>query len=261
VEESCWPSWDSVVRRQSPRSRRLLGSKSRIPRVLRILLDGSELQEGRRSTEALWTTRTLMLFVGLGYGAMHRRAGERKVRPHALGVALAIMLSISGCVGSEAPAVTTRTPQAATSGFASDDEALAAATEGYRRYLEVLDAVSTSGSDVDRLREVATSEYADEVIESVESLRADGFRIEGTSAFESMQVFERWSKRGVEFVSTYLCFDSSGVRVVDANGADVTPSDRIDRRSVLVRFQSTEGDPKRLVPRSSDTWPRDDFCG
>ncbi|WP_308797025.1 hypothetical protein [Agromyces silvae] len=148
---------------------------------------------------------------------------------------------------------------AAKSGFSSDEAALAAASRAYGRYLEVLDGLSAP-EDVGRLGEVATPDYAEELESSLAGLLSEGRRFEGQSSFDSMRVFERWSQRGVEFVSTYVCFDSSGVRVLDASGADVTPPDRIDRLPAVVRFQSAPDDRWRLIAKGSDAWRGNDFC-
>lgn len=192
---------------------------------------------------------------------MRWRGTKRGLWLRTVGVALTTLLCSSGCAASEGQGIPTKTaPAAAKSGFSSEEEALAAASEGYMRYLNVLDEVSAL-QDVGRLEEVATAEYAEELTETLAELQAEGRHFEGRSSFDSMRVFERWSQRGVEFVSTYVCFDSTDVRVLDANGTDVTPPDRIDRLPVVIRFQSAEDDRWRLIARGSDAWRGNDFCG
>jgi hypothetical protein len=139
------------------------------------------------------------------------------------------------------------------------EAAVEAAGEAYRKYLDVFNEVAANAdADLSRLRDVATDEYADEVAETLMELRSQGKTFRGDSTFDEMQVFERWSDGGLEFVSTYVCFVATDSRVIDRAGVDVTPPDRIDRRPAVIRFRSADAsDPSRLVPRGSDPWTGD----
>lgn len=191
---------------------------------------------------------------------MEESAGKGGPRPILTAAALIAVLAVSGCSGAEESTTPTQSARpAAKSGFSSDEEALAAAKEAYLHYLDVLDDLS-SAADVERLHEVATAEYVEELAASFAELQSEGRHFEGRSSFDSMRVFERWSQHGVEFVSTYVCFDSSDVRVIDAAGTDVTPPDRVDRIPVVIRFQSADTDRWRLIARGSDAWRGTDFC-
>ncbi|MEO7349354.1 MAG: hypothetical protein ABIW32_05800, partial [Terrimesophilobacter sp.] len=77
--------------------------------------------------------------------------GNRMLRPAVLLVAT---LLLSGCVPSE-PVITPVPEPSVTPIFASDDEALAAATDAYAKYLEVSDAIFASGGQgIEQLSEV-----------------------------------------------------------------------------------------------------------
>lgn len=180
----------------------------------------------------------------------------------AAGVAGVLVLVLVGCTATPAP---TPTPSPSASAaepiFASDEEALAAAEAAYDRYLATVDQLTQDGGqDPDRIRPVVADGYLEELIESLSSLRDSGNRTSGTTKYDSMKVLEHNEKGGVAEVSVYVCLDVTEVRVLDANGTDVTPEGRDERRPLQAFFESAAVGSDELLPSGSESWSGDDFC-
>ena len=165
--------------------------------------------------------------------------------PLILLLAAACALGVTGCGPTEAAPSPTPTTTATEQGplFSTDEEALKAAEEVYRKYLEVVD----SGVELWHLREVATSETIEREQAMRDELHALGRHLEGTTVLRSIEL-QRFD--GHELTS-YNCLDLSGIRVRDELGTDVTPETRTDYVTLEVTFV-TEGD--RLLIAESTLW-------
>lgn len=174
-------------------------------------------------------------------------------------VSVVIMLGTSGCFASSpAPAPSTSAAPGASPLFASDEEALAAATEAYAAYLEVADSVGASGGvEVELLAQLVTSAYMENQRASYLSLGTSQIKTQGTSTFQAprLQAFDSEFNQ----VTIYVCVDVSDVRIIGANGGDVTPPDRPATYPLTVRF-ATENATSRLLVDSSESWTGDNFC-
>ncbi|MDQ0893417.1 hypothetical protein [Agromyces ramosus] len=180
----------------------------------------------------------------------------------ALAAAGVLALVLVGCGGTPAP---TPSPEPSASAaepiFASDEEALAAAKAAYERYLATVDQLTQDGGqDPDRIRDAVADGYVEELLDSLKSLRESGNRTSGTTAYDSMEVLERHEDDGVARVTVYVCLDVTGVRVLDANGADATPEGRDERRALQAFFESAAVGSEELLPSGSESWSGDDFC-
>lgn len=168
-------------------------------------------------------------------------------------VVLGLVLGLTGCVQPDV----TPSPSPPVSDaplFASEEEALAAATEAYAEYLKVSDAVGREGwSDSDPLEEVAVDPALAEEQSSAETFNDLGYRLVGTSAFDSM----RLQQMTPSSIDTYLCLDLTDVAIVDALGNSVAPADRPDRFPIEIGFDLTGTEPR--VERS-EPWSGADFC-
>lgn len=189
----------------------------------------------------------------------------RRSRPRvgaALAAAGALALLLSGCTGDAPAPAPSPSADAAEPIFASDEEALAAAESGYSSHLALVDQLTASGgTDVVGLDEVATPSYAAGLEDSLQRLHESGTRTQGETRFDSAGLIERFDSEGAVTVNVYLCLDVSNVRVLDAAGQDVTPTERQDRAPVQVEFVSASaGDPTQLVVSGAQSWSGDDFC-
>lgn len=180
------------------------------------------------------------------------------------GIAVVLAVGLAGCSGEPDPsgeeATSSPSPTAVAPVFGSDEEALAAAVEAYERYLRALDAVASGAQDAPYVLETVTEEYGVEISDSLQNLRDQGLRLIGDTSFDSVELAEL--AQGAEGVTMtlYVCLDSSGTEVIDANDAVVTPANRQARTPLIVSITSAEETPEKLLPNGSDEWRGDDFC-
>jgi hypothetical protein len=179
---------------------------------------------------------------------------------HTLVAALVVLL-LAGCVPGD-PLVTPEPEPDATPLFASDDEALAAATEAYAKYLKVSDAIAhDGGSDVERMQNLVTEVQYVKELNGFQQLLDQHLHFSGTSAFDnaSLQSWVMLSPSTAQIV-IYACSDVSSTRVLDADGHDVTPDSRPERTPLELEFTSASGDPRDLLLSRSEVWLGNDFC-
>jgi len=175
-----------------------------------------------------------------------------------LALAALAAFALSGCFAAtpvEPPAPTA----SATPVFASEKEALAAATEAYAAYLAVSDQVGNDGgSGVDRLATFLSVQYFDEQERSYLALQSEGLRTSGRTTFEPpiLQSVERIDR--VAVISLYVCVDVTNVRIIDQAGADVTSAERPNRYPLVVELEATKADELRMT--SSSPWTGESFC-
>jgi hypothetical protein len=166
-------------------------------------------------------------------------------------------VALSGCAPTAPSPTPSPTPTAI---FSSEDEALAAATEVYQQYSAALDEVFAAGGEGDELLGgFVTPEYLVELSEDG-ALERNGWRTTGVTSFDNVSVDEVVDTGETATVTLALCRDVSHVRIVNAEGADVTPESRLERFPVLVTFetQSTGRDTLRIA--ESDSWQGKNFC-
>ncbi|GAA1759186.1 hypothetical protein [Agromyces humatus] len=182
--------------------------------------------------------------------------------PRRLGAALAaagaLALMLTGCVGAPTP-TPTPTPTEAAPIFASDEEALAAAEAAYSTFEDVSRAVAADGGQNDhRIESLVTSDYLPELKGDFMQYREAGIHIEGAVALDTFSLSENAQVGDAATVSIYVCRDVSGIRVLDASGADVTPPDRKDRSPLVAFLVGTSAE--ELLVDKVELWPGDDFC-
>jgi predicted small lipoprotein YifL len=171
---------------------------------------------------------------------------------------LAAILVLSGC-GRSDPLPTLPPTPSSTPVFASEEEALAAAEDAYAAYLEVsTDIGESGGADPERIEPFVTPDRMQTELRGAQTLQASGLRLVGASQFETIEL-QRVDTVGDETeVVFYACWDGSQSRVIDSSGADVTPSDRVDRLVLEIRTVTVNG-ALPLVLASDDQWP-DSSC-
>lgn len=150
-----------------------------------------------------------------------------------LGLGLAVALMSTGC----APTVErSRSAPVASAAFASEEEALAAATEAYARLLAVGDAIGQEGGvGLERLDDVAAGTFLQASRDGFTELNELGWRQVGTTQFRNMELQQIGSGPD-EVLITYVCDDISGVDVVDEHGVSVVADGRPDTNYFQVTF-------------------------
>lgn len=192
----------------------------------------------------------------------HPRLAARGRVGAVAGVAGAIALLLTGCVGASEP-TPTPTPTDVTIApiFATDEEALAAAVAAYEKYRETSAAISTDGgAGRDRVEPYVSEAFLPTVLDEFEALEASGLRMIGTTSIDTASLVSSSSGSGTAEVSIYLCRDVSQARAVNAAGDDVTPTNRDDRVPLQAFLVSGNDDPKVLVVDGVEQWNGDDFC-
>ncbi len=167
---------------------------------------------------------------------------------------------ISGCAATPSPEPS---PSPSVSPvFASEEEALAAATEAYAAYLETSDAIlQQAGGDPSRIEEHVAAAYGDEERDTYARYRESGNRITGDSSFDSIRLQHASGTLSTgDSLSVYLCYDVTDVQLIDSAGIDITPPDRIDRVPLEVEFEVSDGAARGLLIARSDVWSGQNFC-
>jgi len=175
----------------------------------------------------------------------------RILRPAAGLLLCAIMLS--GCVPTE-PADEPSPEPTSASVFASEEEALTAAEEAYAEYLAVSDAISQDGgANPERIEPLVTEDRFPIELELFSQFEDQALRTEGATAFDSLEL-QQYDGTPIH---AYVCLDVTDVRVFDAGGQDVTPTNRPGR--LPLQIQLVVFDRSTLLAES-DVWDGDNFC-
>lgn len=164
-----------------------------------------------------------------------------------VGAVLALALT-TGCMPEPEP-----TPS--PTGFASEEEAFAAAEETYRAYVDALNRVDLSDPET---FEPVYAWLADDSLESSKKafseMHAKGWTVIGATTFDRVRL------KGVsDAIVLELCLDVSRVNVLDADRVSVVPKDRADRQPLEVTF-GYAGTASGLVITDSDAIGSD-TCG
>jgi hypothetical protein len=171
----------------------------------------------------------------------------------------ATLAVLTGCSAPE-PAPPAASPSAtAEPVFASDEEALAAAEKAYTEYLAAFDEVAHDGGrEPERLADhVAPDELQKSLAEFGAFVTADR-HTRGNTGFDDLSLQQYEVRSGFARVIVYLCLDVSEVRVLDANGKDVTPA-REARQPLVVTLVSANRGSEALVLEESEQWSSN-FC-
>jgi len=177
------------------------------------------------------------------------------------GVAVACSaLFLSGCV-QPVPAVTPAATSSSKPLFASDEEALAAATKAYAAYLQMSDLIAQEGgASPERLAPLVTSEWLKKEVAVFEKFATTNRHQLGVSTFNNVVVQQVYDNLSAEAVTVYLCEDVSATRFADASGQDVTPLERQVLVSLEVTLQEKASEKSSLVISEIQPWSGSNAC-
>lgn len=177
-----------------------------------------------------------------------------------LSVAL-IATALSGCASSPTPPTPAPSPSPTASPlFASEEEALAAATEAYAAYLAAVETVGANGGEGDDLlAEVAGGRLLEEELGSAANYRRERLRSTGTTTFDSVSLQRLGSSGAEPALTVLLCLDVTNSDVLDQEGKSQVVGSRIERFPLQVAFAEFDDSP-RVLPVESETWSGDNFC-
>lgn len=130
----------------------------------------------------------------------------------------AAAIALTACVAC----TPTPAPGPTPTGFASAEEAFAAAEATYRAYSDSLNARRRDKSALPDPDSFLTGSALEGSIRGADRLREAGLRVEGESAIT--RVLPRSANHSTATLT--VCIDSSTTRVLNENNLEVTPSDR-----------------------------------
>lgn len=159
--------------------------------------------------------------------------------PLARATAVAVSIALStAALAACSPAAPAPTPT--PTGWASDEEAFAAAEETYRAYIDATNAYFQDPKTVAQPTQFLTGQALEDEIDSVRAYEEAMVRPAGELHLLSIQGVEVQAGR----IDIHVCIDVRDSRVVDFNGKDVTPQGRQPFASVLV---TAVPDPRGLL--------------
>src|SRR5690554_2465414 len=143
----------------------------------------------------------------------------RSVPPLAA-LALAATVLLTGCVPQD-PAIDPPPEPTSEPVFASDEEALAAATDAYKAYLEMSDLIAQEGGkDPERIAPFVTEEWLEQELEGNKALAASGRHLVGSVKLTGSALQQIYLESGSTVIVIYSCVDPNGARVVTSDGDD-----------------------------------------
>lgn len=173
-------------------------------------------------------------------------------------MALLATLALAGCAP---PAPQAPSPTATDAPvFASDAEALAAATEAYAAYLALSDQISREGgANSHRMAALVSKDVLAEELTGFDQFQSAGAHSVGTTKFSvaKLQSAEYATSRRT-VISLYICEDVSGVNVLDETGASLVSAARNPITPFEVRFEMSRLSTLVLTERS--VWAGVTFC-
>jgi len=137
----------------------------------------------------------------------------------AAAIAGALIIAAAGCSPGPSPAPTP------TPAFTDEADAFAAAEKVYRAYNDALNARRQGDVTADP-QQYLTGAALEGDIEAMNSLVEWGLESTGNATVRSFQGVEVRAGGQAATVSGLVCVDVSQVRVINASGEDVTPSER-----------------------------------
>ncbi len=160
---------------------------------------------------------------------------------------------MTGCAQS-GPVATPHVSAGVKPLFASDADALAAATKAYAAYLQITDQLlNDTAADPDQLQTVATGEQLNADLKAVSQMREGGFRGTGATKFEDAKLQQYVPNDDIGTVAIYVCDDITGTDLLDSKGNSTLTSTRATRTRYEVIFDAV-GEPKRLVVETKEKW-------
>jgi len=180
-----------------------------------------------------------------------------------VGTLVLVPFLMLGCAAASDPQLTDSPVQTVpTPVFASNEEALAAATQAYGAYLSKAGEILASGGErPERITEFVTTDYLPALLTSFQKLADSGNKNAGIETIDTVSLVRYNDDATAQAsVSIYLCADITNTRVLDATGADITPGDRTKRIPLQVALVSGAIDRTILLVAKEDVWSGQDFC-
>lgn len=160
-------------------------------------------------------------------------------RSAALLATVALVTALAACAPAAAPK-----PSPTPTGFASKEEAFAAAEKTYRAYVDALNEVDLSDpATFEPLFALTAGDLNKMDRESFSQLHADQTVVAGRTEIVSIAPISASSTEA----QLSVCLDVSGVVLTDASGKSLVEKDRPDRRAETATIKRTSSGDMKLV--------------
>ena len=221
------------------------------------------VQGYRRAATSLWISLPSGggLFYSVAMTNDGSRATKRMLRRSAAGTLTCLLgaMALAACTPADPPA-STPTPTAI---FASEDEALAAATDVFAGYLAAYDsAMAKGGKDLSGVRDYVGEDYFATLSEPG-TIVQNNWHTNGVSTFEVVEVAKFSSTDTLTAIDLNICRDVSAIKVIDSNERNVTPADRVSIVPLTVSFTSPSAEAssvKPLIVSKVESWTASGAC-
>ncbi len=184
-----------------------------------------------------------------------------RIFPRVTFAALAAVLLLSGCVPTS-PTVTPEPLPSSTPIFATEDDALAAATAAYAAYQHALDSAFAS-YDTSGLSNVAQNSALATAVASVADYKTSGKRQSGNSIIDKISLVNSTSalesSSFADPMQIYACLDVSAVDVRNSAGQSVVPANSAKRFPLIASLNWNSG-TRSLVVTKEESWDGRNFC-
>ncbi|KGJ72298.1 hypothetical protein GY21_16225 [Cryobacterium roopkundense] len=180
-----------------------------------------------------------------------------------VGSVVLIPFLMLGCASGSNPQWTGGpAPSAAAPVFASNQEALAAATKAYEDYLAMSDLIANEGgAEIGRIADLVSPHYVKDVQAVLADSQEAGEIGSGATHFDTVSLVRYYDDtQNKASVMAYVCVDVTDVRIFDSSGVLITPANRVNRVPVQAGFISSSVDPTHLLVDSEVPWSGQDFC-
>lgn len=144
-------------------------------------------------------------------------------------VAAVALALTTACTPDAAP-----TPSPSPTGFASEEEAFAAAEETYRAYVDALNQVDLSDPETfEPVFALTTGEAYQAIRKDLTTMSGEGWSVSG----ETRPTLVRLASYDAVHARLSVCVDVSEVELVDVDGHSVVQPDRRDVQSMSVTLE------------------------
>jgi Na+-transporting methylmalonyl-CoA/oxaloacetate decarboxylase gamma subunit len=169
-------------------------------------------------------------------------------------------LALTGCTPEPAPRASETTAPTDAPVFASDEEALAAATEAYAAYLRTSDEISAAGGvGAERMETLVSTDVLKSELEGFKGFAdADARTVGATSFIVHSMKSARYLRPEQTSISLYVCEDVTGLDVIDSMGISLVSASRQPVTPFEVLFQMDAG--LQLILEDRSVWRGESFC-
>ena len=171
-------------------------------------------------------------------------------------MAVLMAAAVAGCAGDAAPSPVPSGQNASSPLKVRDNVIYSNLTRRYTTYLKASDAVlQAGGGGVNSLRSFLSPSQFESETRTMRSLKESRRHTVGNAVL--IRSRGQAIDRAQGSARIYFCLDSKSVKVVNFKGRDVTPSNREDKRTLLVAFDQILGAPRIT---DSQTWSGSSIC-